>query len=99
MKKTFEILGENTLVELEVMQEDKYTATEIVEPKRVQYRNCKGFEVLDGEEGKAYAELVGGDDEHDEYLVLNFEDGETASFRNSHVDLFVLKGITVLKTR
>ena len=27
-------------------------------------------------------------DEFEEYLILTFENGETSTFRNSHVDLF-----------
>lgn len=46
----------------------------------------KGFQIVNGES----LDLNGlGDlDEYDEYLVITHEDGETSTFRNSHVDMF-----------
>ena len=56
----------------------------------VEYSNIKGYEVVTGEK----ATLIGNEtdensrDEYNEYLVIHLEKGETATFCNSHVDLF-----------
>ena len=48
----------------------------------------EGFEILNGEQ--IDIESFGNDiDEHDEYLVLHLADGNTSTFRNSYVDMFV----------
>ena len=79
-------------VELDVYSECKYTANEEVfeNQKVVEYDNVIGFEVVTGEQAKEIEAHTDGsciDDMH-EYLVLYFEDGETATFRNSYVDMF-----------
>lgn len=72
-------------VELRIYEAPKYEATE--EMARVQYE-ITGYKVVNG---KA-AEIENTDgtciDEYDEYLVLDLADGDTATFRNSHVDMF-----------
>ena len=56
----------------------------------VEYNNIKGYEVVTGEK----ATLIGNEtdenirDEYNEYLIIHLETGETATFCNSHVDLF-----------
>ena len=79
-------------VELFIYDECKYEADENVNEIRVEYDFVTGFEVIEGgaEAEKIEAETDGSciDDYH-EYLVLFFEDGETATFRNSHVDMFL----------
>lgn len=56
----------------------------------VEYKNIKGFEVVADER----ATEIGLEtdevsrDEYNEYLVITLEDGEPATFCNSHVDLF-----------
>lgn len=46
------------------------------------------FEILNGEQ--INIESFGGDvDEYDEYLVLYLSNGESSTFRNSYVDLFI----------
>ena len=58
----------------------------------VEYNNIKGYEVVTGEK----ATLVGSEtdeasrDEYNEYLIITLENGETATFCNSHVDMFRL---------
>ena len=53
-------------------QYDDVTKIEVVEISDDEILN-RGFEDVD---------------EYGEYLVLTYEDGETSTFRNSHVDLF-----------
>lgn len=56
----------------------------------VEYNNIKGYEVVTGEK----ATLIGNEtdensrDEYNEYLIIHTENGETATFCNSHVDMF-----------
>ena len=72
-------------VELRIYEAIKYESTE--EMARVQYE-ITGFEVVNGK--AAGIENTDGTciDEYDEYLILNLADGNTATFRNSHVDMF-----------
>ena len=81
-------------VTLDIYEAFKYTASkEIFENcKTVTYDHCTGFEVVDGERAAEIEADTDGsciDDIH-EYLVLFFEDGNTATFRNSYVDLFAM---------
>ena len=47
------------------------------------------FEIVSGQVADLISGLAEDElDEYSEYLVLKFEDGDTATFRNSHVDLF-----------
>lgn len=56
----------------------------------VVYNNIRGYEVVTGEK----ATLIGNEtdehsrDEYNEYLIITLENDETATFCNSHVDLF-----------
>ena len=57
----------------------------------VEYKNIEGYEVVTG---KRAAEIgletdINSSDEYNEYLILTLEDGETATFCNSHVDMFI----------
>lgn len=59
---------------------------------RVEYKGVTSWDIISGgteaEEIEAETD-ADGIDEHHEYLVLHFEDGSTATFRNCHVDMFV----------
>ena len=59
--------------------------------KEVLYTNIKGFEVVTGERATKIGEETDGNsrDEYNEYLIITLEDGDTSTFRNSHVDLFI----------
>ena len=56
----------------------------------VEYNNIKSYEVVTGEKAEQIANETDEDgrDEYNEYLILTLENGETATFRNSHVDMF-----------
>lgn len=53
----------------------------------VEYKDVKSYEVktISEEEISASYDMV---DEYNEYLILTFANGETATFRNSHTDMF-----------
>lgn len=77
-----------------VYDECKYTASEktFENSKEITFDFCTGFEVVSGKDAKEIEEHTDGSciDDYHEYLVLFFEDGNTATFRNSYVDLFAL---------
>lgn len=82
---------------LDVYEECKYTALEqqhmdvFENCKQVKYNNVEYIEIVDGVDAEEIeAETDGSciDDMH-EYLVIHFTDGQTATFRNSYVDMFL----------
>lgn len=78
-------------VRLFVYKEDKYTQN-ITDEIEVTYKGLTAWDIIvGGEEAKEIEALTdaSGVDEHHEYLVLHFEDGETATYRNSHVDMSI----------
>lgn len=79
--------------QLDVYSECKYTASaETLENcKTVNYDGVFGFEIVTGEKAKQIEAETDGSciDDFHEYLVLLFDDGETSTYRNSYVDLFI----------
>lgn len=78
-------------VTLYISNATKYEASEDDEIK-VEYTGVKAWDIIEG--GKEAEEIeaetdASGIDENHEYLVLHFENGEAATFRNSHVDMFL----------
>lgn len=78
---------------LDVYEECKYTAAEevFVNCKQIKYDNVEYIEIVTGIDAEAIeAETDGSciDDMH-EYLVIHFTDGQTSTFRNSYVDMFL----------
>ena len=58
----------------------------------VEYKNIKFFEVVTGKRATEIGNETDENsrDEYNEYLVITLEDGEIATFCNSHVDLFII---------
>ncbi len=78
-------------VKIYIYNADKYTGN-ITDEKEVRYKGLTAWDVIEG--GKEAEEIESltdesGVDEHHEYLVLHFNDGTTATFRNSHVDMCI----------
>lgn len=59
--------------------------------KEVNYTGVKSWTILTSEDEVEVKEIEnqGLVDEMHEYLILNFENGDSATFRNSHVDMFI----------
>lgn len=80
----------NRKVKVNLYSECKYTASHEVYENRhvIEYSGLVKFEIVSGfqaREIELHSDLI---DDHHEYLVLYFEDGDTATFRNSYVDMF-----------
>lgn len=77
---------------IEIFGDTKYNQAE--PDKTVEYKGVTSWDII---EGGAEAEAIeaetdaSGVDEYHEYLTLHFEDGETATYRNSHIDLRIYK--------
>lgn len=58
----------------------------------VYYTGIVSWDIIEGgseaEEIESMTDSNSQDEKH-EYLVLHYENGETATFRNSHVDMFI----------
>jgi len=80
----------NATIRIECFKRLKYVETK---PSFVmQYSGLTSWDVVDGDEAKELEAHTDGScvDENHEYLVLHFEDGSDATFRNSHTDMFIL---------
>jgi hypothetical protein len=78
-------------VKVILYENNKYTSKDLGEEHEVNYTGLKQWSIVNGEEAIEIEELTDGsciDDLH-EYLVLEFVDGSTATFRNSYTDMFI----------
>lgn len=79
-------------VKLYILEGCKYTAEDLGNEIEVSYTGVTSWDVIEGgqeaEEIEAQTDANSIDEFH-EYLVLHFEDGTEATFRNSHVDMFI----------
>ena len=74
----------------EIFENTKYEDKEPV--SMVEYTGVTSWDMIEG--GKEAEELEAHFNEIDEkreYCVLHFENGETATFRNSHIDMWIEK--------
>lgn len=86
MKKEFR---ETVKVELKIYDSCKYEPTSESKYK-VQY-NINAYEVKKIVKEEILKETdESALDEYDEYLILYLDDGETSTFRNSHVDMYLI---------
>lgn len=76
-------------VKVKIYDGVKYEA-DSVKVAEVEYKNIKGFEVITGKAAEEISNELDAysRDECNEYLIITLENGETATFRNSHTDLF-----------
>lgn len=80
-------------VTLEIHEGCKYTANKIEDlgkSTEIEYKGIKSWSIIvGGDEAKAI-EMNGLEDEFHEYLIIELLDGTMATFRNSHVDMFLI---------
>ena len=78
-------------VRIFIYNDNKYTGN-VTEETEEKYTGVVAWDIIEGdEEAEAIESEIDANsiDENHEYLVLHFEDGETATFRNSYVDMHV----------
>lgn len=57
----------------------------------INYTGLTSWDIISGgKEAKAIENIFDIMDDYHEYLVLHFNDGRIATFRNSYVDMFIL---------
>lgn len=76
-------------VEVEIHKEVKYFDQSENLPV-VRYTDAVAWEVVHGEAAARIEELIDTFDDFHEYLIIHFANGETATFRNSYADMFII---------
>ena len=82
----------NAKITIYVTDGIKYNLTETSNETKLEYNGITSWDIVEGgtEAEEIERELNAASvDEYHEYLVLHFENGEQATFRNSHVDMFI----------
>lgn len=72
---------------IKVYDGSKYSA-DSKKVAEVEYNNILGYEVKIIEDSEIYEMGFDEVDEYKEYLILKFANGETSTFKNSHIDMF-----------
>lgn len=75
---------------LDVYENPKYESNASI--RKITYNGVKSWSIIEGGDEALEIERdtdESGIDENHEYLTLNFIDGTSATYRNSHVDLFI----------
>lgn len=95
MKKTYTgtIFNPNlSEAEIKVVRYNKCKYIKDSEPvERSYFTKVTSWDVISGgEEAKEVEDNIKTVDENHEYLILHFETGETTTFMNSHVDMFIM---------
>lgn len=81
-KETFKLL---------IFDKTKYEQVEV--DHEVEYTGVTSWDIIKGGDEAAEIESMtdaSGVDENHEYLVLHFENGTEGTFRNSHVEMFII---------
>lgn len=88
------LIRETRSVELHMYKDVKYeTYAKLDKVITYEAGRISSFEVLSGEKAEEFEKKIDESsfDEYHEYLILYFTDSDDiASFRNSHVDMFVM---------
>lgn len=83
---------EEAQVKVIMFEGNKYTDSNLGREIEANYTGLTSWDVISGGEEAAELEAqtdAESVDENHEYLVLHFNDGTQATFRNSHCDLFI----------
>lgn len=67
----------------------KHEVAELDEETKIEYTGVKQWDIVSGDDAEEIENDSDLIDELHEYLVLHFEDGRTATFRNTHTVMFV----------
>ena len=93
--RSLRTIGKRVNVKVEMYAECKYTASkEVFENSRVvEYKDVVNWEVVTGEDATQIGleSVENSRDDFNEYLVLHFGDGSKCTFRNSYVDMFIIR--------
>lgn len=80
-------------VKLKLYKEIKYGTDTDENAIEVVYDNVTSWDIIEsGKEAEEIEAMTDANsiDENHEYLVLHFEDGSIATFRNSYMDMFII---------
>ena len=82
---------QKTTIRLYVSEGCKYLARGEEEEKEITYTGLTRWSIVSSDDAAEIERDLSEEekDEFNEYLVLEFNDGTTATFRNSHVDMFI----------